>query len=181
MTIYVRIDLSSRDFITITVHGETHQIDVPLSYKDDLYKHLTDIKLGLAKNDIDTTDPDIITQMQLRGVHVALAPYYIETGGCIYRRMTPPSAWKREMSAIISEFEEEQAFLQSLVDDGFKVIAQGSSYDYINTILRVLEYERELESGRIPCIGKDFGCENTTNGSQYCCKTYCPCETAPIN
>ena len=27
-----------------------------------------------------------------------------------------------------------------------------------------------------PCIGSAYGCPEKTNGSQYCCKYYCPYE-----
>ena len=40
-----------------------------------------------------------------------------------------------------------------------------------------LNDKKEIDMGRIPCIGESYGCMANTNGSQYCCKTYGPSET----
>ena len=38
------------------------------------------------------------------------------------------------------------------------------------------EYYRCIGQYDCPCIGSSYGCPAKTNGSQYCCKYYCPYE-----
>jgi len=165
------------------VFSEKTIMTIPKNSANGLTEKLSEIQLGFVGNCIDTTDPDIILQMSIRDEHVALAIYYITPEGSLYRRMTPPQAWQREKYSLIEEFYEFQAILRGLIDNGYKALPDVEECEICNFICKTINEnyrEAELASGRIPCIGEGYGCMETTNGSQYCCRTYCPSENDHI-
>lgn len=179
---YIKINSENSDgTVSIDVYsGEPTSVTIPSKYGTLLPEKLSEIQLGLDRNDMDTTDSDIIEQMALRDEDVALASYYLTPEGSVYRRMTPPQSWNREKDELIKEFYESQAVLRRLIDNGYKELIDCEICDCIYKSINKKYREEELASGRIPCVGEKYGCMETTNGSQYCCRTYCPNEVDNI-
>lgn len=53
---------------------------------------------------------------------------------------------------------------------------QCSSYEDYKDQMTYEEYYRCIGQYDCPCVGSSYGCPAKTNGSQYCCKYYCPYE-----
>ncbi len=97
--------------------------------------------------------------------------------------MTPPQAWNREKDALIKEFYESQAVLRRLIENGYKALTNCDDCEICDCIYKSINKkyrDEQLASGRFPCVGEEYGCMETTNGSQYCCRTYCPNEVDNI-
>lgn len=59
----------------------------------------------------------------------------------------------------------------NLKKQGYKAICD---CDFIEEVIVKQIHDNEIEEGRYPCVGYDFGCMATTNGSQFCMRTFCP-------
>lgn len=55
-------------------------------------------------------------------------------------------------------------------------LQQDTSYEEYKDTMTYEEYYRCIGHYDCPCIGSGYGCPEKTNGSQYCCKYYCPYE-----
>ena len=160
---YIKI---ATDNSYISIYGGTECIFIDSKDIKKILKNIKKIKLGLTSGGIDTLDPEIISKMSNKGVAVELADYYLKSYSVMYRSMMG----KLEKDETIKEFKEEQEELKNLDDLGYV------EYEDTENIIRKIERTKEIEDGRIACIGEDRGCMETTNGSQYCCKVYCPYE-----
>lgn len=72
--------------------------------------------------------------------------------------------------------------VDKILNKGFEF--EGKLYYFYNPILNVYSiydiekeelFEREeFNEYNVECIGKEYGCDALTNGTQLCCKLYCP-------
>lgn len=147
-------------------YGIIEEYNIGKEEIEKMKKTSNNIKLGLTDGGIDTTDSKIIDRMSSMGVAVELADYYLKENSTIYRSMMS----RLEKDETIREFKLIQEELKNLKDLGYV------EYIDIENILRKIEKQKEIEEGRISCIGETNGCMETTNGGQYCCKHYCPHE-----
>lgn len=170
---------NERDFvINVYLSQELkYEVKLPISKIDEFKSSLSEIKLGITQHGYDTNDPNVIKQMNIHNEHIALAGLYMSKDGYIYRMFWVGGSGKREKQKMIDEFIETQQFLNKIKSEYFiEIDSNKQIYNYINNEVSKLEKQKEIDSGRISCIGEEFGCMATTNGSQYCCKTYCPFE-----
>lgn len=184
---YIKINSKNQDgTVSIDVckcSDTTASLTIQSNHANRLTENLYEIQIGIDRNGINTTDSDIIEQMAMRGEDVALAGYYLTPEGSVYRRMTPHRSWNREKEAIIREFKELQTRLMRLIDNGYKAFVDRDDCEICDCIYKCLNKkyrDEEIAAGRMPCVGEDYGCMETTNGSQYCCRTYCPSEVENI-
>ena len=160
---YIKI---ATDNSSIYIYGYIECMFIDSKDIEKIIKNSKKIKLGLTSGGIDTLDPEIISKMSNKGVSVELADYYLNSYSVMYRSMMG----KLEKDETIKEFKEEQEELKNLDDLGYV------EYEDTENIIRKIERTKEIEDGRIACIGEDRGYMETKNGSQYCCKVYCPYE-----
>jgi hypothetical protein len=158
-----------------------YKITLPTDKLTELKSSVREIKIGITSGGIDTKDPKVISEMDDHGEHVALADLYMKPDGFMYRMFWHGASGRREKQAMIDEYIEQHSILDKLSKDGFKELdcigeSDSNIYHFINKEISKIERQKEIDSGRFPCIGETYGCYATTSGSQYCCKTHCPFE-----
>ena len=151
------------DYLLVSMYRSEGDYDeklvLPRKEMDKITEKMKDIQLGLTDKNTNTLDPDVIDIIEQHHCHPALVDFYMTPGGNQYRWCMS----RHEREYTIQAYEEEQEYLKKKIADGYKTVS--SAY--------LTEQIAEAQ-GRIPCIGKEGGCPEYTNGSQFCRKTFCP-------